>query len=256
MVVEFDGRLYHGWQRQDNAISAQAVLEDALAAIEQRPVPLVAAGRTDAGVHAEALMLHCDVDASRWARAPRAYTQGVNRILPDGVSVTGVTGVAEGFHARFGCLERRYRYQIWNRNTPSAIHRWRHWWMPRPLDLDAMREASKHLLGEHDFSAFRASGCQAPTAVRELRHIGIEGYGWEINIDIHGNAFLYHMVRNIVGTLVEVGTRRRSPAQVQDTLKQKDRTLAGVTAPAHGLYFSDALYAGFSARALVGVEGS
>jgi tRNA pseudouridine38-40 synthase len=255
MVVEFDGSEFHGWQRQQNAISAQAVLEGVLTGIEQQPVKLTAAGRTDAGVHAEALLLHADVDAARWHRAPRAYTQGVNRLLPDGICVSGVRRVAEDFHARFDCLERRYRYRIWNRTTPSAIHRWRHWWMPCPLDLDAMQEASAYLLGEHDFSAFRASGCQASNPVRELRHIGIDRHGWEVNIDIHANAFLYHMVRNIVGTLVAVGRHRWLPAQMQEILKSRERTLAGATAPAHGLYFTDALYDAFSARDMVGVEG-
>ncbi len=255
MVVEFDGTLFHGWQRQENAISAQGVLEGVLAGIEQQPVPLTAAGRTDAGVHAEAMLLHADVDASRWQRSPRAYTQGLNRLLPDGICVTGVRSVAEAFHARFDCMERRYRYRIWNRTTPSSIHRWRHWWMPRPLDLDAMREASTYLLGEHDFSAFRASGCQASNPVRTLQHIAVERHGWEIIIDIHANAFLYHMVRNIVGTLVDVGKHRFSPAHVQDILEGRDRNLAGVTAPAHGLYFTDAIYSGFSAREMVGREG-
>lgn len=255
MVVEFDGSQFHGWQRQDNAISAQAVLEDVLAGIEQQPVQLTAAGRTDAGVHAEALLVHADIDAARWQRSSRAYTQGVNRLLPDGICVNGVRSVADDFHARFNCVERRYRYQIWNRTTPSAIHRWRHWWMPRPLDLDAMREASKYILGEHDFSAFRASGCQAPNPVRELRHVDIKNHGWEIIIDIHANAFLYHMVRNIVGTLVDVGKHRWPADQVQEILKSKDRNLAGVTAPAHGLYFTDALYDGFSAKEMVGLEG-
>jgi len=255
MVVEFDGREFHGWQRQENAVSAQAVLEGVLAGIEQQPVLLTAAGRTDAGVHAEALLLHADINAARWHRSPRAYTQGVNRLLPDGICVNGVRSVAEGFHARFDCRERRYRYRIWNRTTPSAIHRWRHWWMPRQLDLDAIREASECLLGEHDFTAFRASGCQASSPVRELRHLGVDRHGWEINIDIHANAFLYHMVRNMVGTLVGVGLGRWSPAQMQEILNSRDRTLAGATAPAHGLYFRDALYDGFSSRAMVGAEG-
>jgi len=255
MVIEFDGREFHGWQRQDNAISAQGVLEGVLAGIEQQPVPLTAAGRTDAGVHAEALLVHADVNMLRWQRSPRAYTQGVNRLLPDGICVTGVRSVAEDFHARFDCLERRYRYQIWNRTTPSAIHRWRHWWMPRPLDLNAMQDASKQLLGEHDFSAFRASGCQASSPVRELRRVDVKREGWIINIDVHANAFLYHMVRNIIGTLAGVGTQRWSPDQMSGLLKNRDRTLTGVTAPAHGLYFSDALYDGFSAREMIGVEG-
>lgn len=255
MAVEFDGRAFHGWQRQDNAISVQAVLERALERIEGHPVTLVAAGRTDAGVHAKALLVHADVNRGRWQRSIRAYTQGVNQLLPDSVRVTGVRAVKDDFHARFDCSERRYRYQIWNRSTPSAIHQWRHWWMPRKIDLDMMKEASHYLLGSHDFSSFRASGCQAATAVREVRHIGIRQQGWEICIDIHADAFLYHMVRNIVGSLARVGTSSWQPGKLLEVLNARDRNMAAATAPAHGLYFTDAIYQDFSSMELIGKEG-
>jgi len=254
MVVEFDGTVFHGWQRQDNAVTVQAVLEDALGKIERHPVTLFAAGRTDAGVHAEALLLHTDVSYERWQRSARAYTQGMNQLLPDVIRVTGVRAVKDNFHARFDCTERRYRYRIWNRSTASAIHRWRHWWMPRRLDLDAMTEASRYLLGLQDFSSFRASGCQAATAVREVKYVGIEQQGWEVFIDIHADAFLYHMVRNIVGSLVRVGTGSRQPVWLAEVLSAGDRNKAAATAPAHGLYFTDAIYREFSARELVGKE--
>lgn len=254
MAVEFDGRLFHGWQRQDNASSAQAAIEDALTKIERIESKLVAAGRTDSGVHAEALLVHADVSSQRWQRSHRAYTQGLNQLLPEGISITGVRAVRGDFHARFDCLERRYRYQIWNRSTPSAIHRWRHWWVPRMIGLNAMEEAAKCLIGEHDFSSFRASGCQAATATREIRHISMQQQGWEISIDIRADAFLYHMVRNIVGSLVRVGIGDWPSDKMVEVLKAKDRSLAAATAPAHGLYFTDAIYADFSSSELVGKE--
>jgi len=256
MAVEFDGSAFHGWQRQGNAISVQAVLESALEKIERHAVKLVAAGRTDAGVHARALLVHADVDRGRWLRSARAYTQGVNQMLPDGVRVTGVRAVAADFHARFDCLERRYRYQVWNRSTPSAIEQWRHWWMPRKLDPGAMAEASRYLLGSQDFSSFRASGCQAATAIREVRHIEVVQRDWEVSIDIHADAFLYHMVRNIAGSLVQVGTGAWRPERVAEVLDARDRSQAAATAPAHGLYFTDAVYREFSAKELVGRENA
>lgn len=254
MVVEFDGSLFHGWQRQENAVAAQAVLEGALGKIEGHPVAITAAGRTDAGVHAEALLVHTDVDQARWQRSSRAYTQGINQQLPDGICVTGVCAVHDRFHARFDCRERRYRYRIWNRSTPSAIHQWRHWWMPRRLDVDAMAEAASYLLGRHDFSSFRASGCQASTAVREVRYIAVQQHGWECFIDIHADAFLYHMVRNIVGSLVQVGVGGWQPERVGEVLRVCDRGQAAATAPAHGLYFTDAIYRDFSAQEIIGKE--
>lgn len=254
MVVEFDGRLFHGWQRQENASSVQAAIEEALTKIEGVESKLGAAGRTDSGVHAEALLVHADVCRERWQRSHRAYTQGLNQLLPEGVCVIGVRAVNGDFHARFDCVERRYRYQIWNRSTPSAIHRWRHWWVPRMISLDAMEEASQCLVGKHDFSSFRASGCQASTAIREVRHISMQQQGCEISIDIHADAFLYHMVRNIVGSLVRVGSGGWNPDKLTEVLKAKDRNQAAATAPAHGLYFADAIYADFSSSGLIGKE--
>lgn len=255
MAIEFDGKAFHGWQRQKNAASVQASLEDALAQVEGCEVETAAAGRTDTGVHGEALLVHTDVSTDRWMRSPRAYTQGVNRLLCDQVRVTGVRAVSPDFHARFDCLERRYRYEIWNRSTPSAIHNWRHWWMPRTLDLQAMQQAAACFIGEHDFTSFRAAGCQAASAVRNLRHVEVYRDGWRVMIEVRADAFLYHMVRNIVGTLARIGTGDWPPEMVNELLALKDRTRAAATAPAHGLYFSDAIYEGFSARDLIGCEG-
>jgi len=251
MVLEFDGRPFHGWQQQDNATSVQACLQDALSHIDSEPVASMAAGRTDAGVHAEAMLVHADVNAARWQRSYKAYIHGCNSFLPDAIRVVGVRSVAADFHARFDCRERAYRYQIWNRNTASGLHRWRHWWMPGALDIERMREAAVYCTGRFDFSAMRAAGCQASTTVRTINSLLIEQHGFCINISISADAFLYHMVRNLVGNLVEVGRGKRSPESLSALLVSRDRTLGAATAPAHGLYFTDALYDDFRASELI-----
>jgi len=251
MALEFDGRPFHGWQQQENASSVQACLQTALAHIEGAPVPAIAAGRTDAGVHAEAMLAHADVSAARWQRSYKAYIHGCNSLLPDAIRVVGVRAVAADFHARFDCRERVYRYQIWNRNTASGLHRWRHWWMPKGLDIDLMREAAVYCTGKFDFSALRAAGCQASTAVRTINTLSIEQDGFCINISVSADAFLYHMVRNLVGNLVEIGTGKRSPESLSALLLSRDRQLGAATAPAHGLYFTDAVYDDFRASELI-----
>lgn len=251
MALEFDGRPFHGWQQQDNATSVQACLQAALTHIEAVPVTSIAAGRTDAGVHAEAMLVHADVSAARWQRSYKAYIHGCNSHLPDAIRVTGVRAVAADFHARFDCRERVYRYQIWNRNTASGLHRWRHWWMPRALDIDQMREATDYCTGQFDFSALRAAGCQAASAVRTIKNISIEQHGFCIHISVSANAFLYHMVRNLVGNLVEIGTGKCSPESLSALLASRDRSLGAATAPAHGLYFTDAVYDDFRASDLI-----
>ncbi len=252
MALEFDGRPFHGWQQQDNAASVQACLQSALSHIEGEPVTSVAAGRTDAGVHAEAMLAHADVSAARWQRSYKAYIHGCNSQLPDAIRVTGVRAVTADFHARFDCRERVYRYQIWNRNTASGLHRWRHWWMPKSLDLQRMREGAAYCKGRFDFSALRAAGCQASSAVRTIHQLSIEQQGFCIHITVSADAFLYHMVRNLVGNLVEVGTGKRSPESLSVLLAGRDRSLGAATAPAHGLYFTDAVYDDFRASALTG----
>lgn len=252
LVLEYDGHGLCGWQRQDNGPSVQQHLEDALARIEGVPVRTAAAGRTDAGVHAEAQLAHADVAAARLERAPRAYVHGINQHLPPAIRVVGMRPVAEDFHARFDCRERAYRYQIWNRSTATALAPWRHWWMPRPLDVEAMRAAAACLLGRHDFSAFRASGCQAGSAVRELREIRVERQGWCVTLGFRADAFLYRMVRNLVGSMVRVGIGDWPPARLGELLAAGERRLAAATAPAHGLYFTDAVYDDFAASQLIG----
>lgn len=256
LVLEYDGAQFNGWQRQKLGQSVQASLETALHAIDGRECRTVAAGRTDAGVHAEAMLVHADVDAGRWQRSPRAYMHGVNQHLPPSLRVVGVRAVPEGFHARFDCRERAYRYLIWNRPTASALHTWRHWWMPRRLDTAAMNEAAALLIGEHDFSAFRASGCQAHSPVRDMKQLHVAQHEWVVSIDVRANAFLYHMVRNLVGGLIRVGVGDWPPEEMRALLQSGDRRLGAATAPAHGLYFRDAVYEGFRASELVGDVGA
>ncbi|MDQ6997330.1 MAG: tRNA pseudouridine(38-40) synthase TruA [Mariprofundus sp.] len=252
MVVEFDGQPFHGWQQQNNACSVQATMQEALQRIEGYSVVVTAAGRTDAGVHAEAMMVHADVSASRWHRSHLAYVHGINSFLPLQIRVIGVRAVDANFHARFDCRGRSYRYQIWNRSTASALHRWQHWWMPKTLDVEAMREAAQHCMGRQDFSAIRASGCQASSATRCIHTLAVEQSGHCITISVSADAFLYHMVRNLVGNLVDVGCGRSTPEAFATLLAGKDRSLGAATAPAHGLYFVDAKYDDFSSQGLIG----
>lgn len=252
MVLEFDGQPFHGWQQQSNASSVQATLQDALKRMEGGDVSAMAAGRTDAGVHAEAMLVHADVSASRWQRSHLAYVHGINSFLPDQIRVVGVRAVKADFHARFDCRGRSYRYQIWNRNTASALHRWQHWWMPRNLNVADMQEASLHCLGKQDFSALRAAGCQASSATRCIKSLVIEQRGHCITISVSADAFLYHMVRNLVGNLVGVGRGKSTPEAFATLLAGQDRSLGAATAPAHGLYFVDALYDDFTSQSLIG----
>ena len=251
LAAEYGGQGLYGWQRQKDVPTVQALVEDALARIDGEQSPCVAAGRTDAGVHAEAMAVHADVDANRFSRSSNAYIHGLNSLLPEQVRIVGVRAVQADFHARFDCRERAYRYQIWNRTTASALAPWRHWWMPRPLNLEPMQEAATCLLGRHDFGAFRASGCQADSPVRELRQLDIECHDYSVGFYFRANAFLYHMVRNIVGSLVEVGLGNWSPDKIAELLNKKDRTQAAATAPAHGLYFTNAVYEDFSSHDLI-----
>ncbi|MDQ6964016.1 MAG: tRNA pseudouridine(38-40) synthase TruA, partial [Mariprofundales bacterium] len=169
LVIEFDGTPYCGWQRQLNGLSVQEVVEQALLKVDSHASELVTAGRTDSGVHALAIAAHADVDLKRWQHSPRAYLHGINQHLPDRVRVVATREVDSSFHARFDCIQRRYRYLIWSRSAAApALSHWRHWWMPRPLDIGAMEQAAGLCLGSHDFSALRATGCQAGSANRSI----------------------------------------------------------------------------------------
>lgn len=243
--VEYDGTDFSGWQRLGKAgaggrATVQAALESALACVAAAPVETVCAGRTDAGVHAQCQVVHFDSAARR---DPRAWVLGATTQLPRAVCVRWCVPVAEDFHARFSARARRYRYRILNRQVRPALGRQYLAWIHAALDAEAMRHAAQGLLGEHDFSAFRSSQCQAPHARRHLQHIDVVREGDEIRVDVQANAFLHHMVRNIVGSLLQVGSGERPQDWLAEVLANRDRSRAGVTAPASGLVFVGPLYA-------------
>jgi tRNA pseudouridine38-40 synthase len=237
--IEYDGSRFSGWQRQAHAVGVQQVLEEALSKVADHPVEVVCAGRTDAGVHATAQVVHFDTGAMR---SPRAWVLGTTCGLPPEVCVNWAQPVAEEFHARFSATGRRYRYVILNRPVrPALLHGrvcWEHW----PLDEARMAEAAACLRGEHDFSSFRAQGCQAKHPHREIHALDVRREGEFIYLDVAANAFLHHMVRNIAGTLLAVGRGDRPVDWVAEVLAARDRTAGGVTAPAGGLYLVQVQY--------------
>ena len=232
--IEYDGTDFHGWQRLTHGDTVQGALEAALAFVADRPVEVICAGRTDAGVHATGQVVHFDTDA---ARAPFAWMMGSNSRLPRSVAVTWAQEVDADFHARFSARARRYRYRLLNRRVRPALEARFVAWERAPLDADAMHAAAQGLLGEHDFSAFRTSQCQAPNPVRDLQELRVERHGDEIHVEVQANAFLHHMVRNLVGTLLMVGRGEQDVAWPARILAGRDRTQAGPTAPAEGLTF-------------------
>lgn len=237
--IEYDGSAFSGWQLQAHARSVQGVVQQALSAVADHPVQVVAAGRTDSGVHALAQVVHFDSEAPRRARS---WVLGANSRLPRDVSLLWAQEVPAEFHARFSALERGYHYVILNRRVRSSLLRERSHWELRPLDEARMQSAADLLLGEHDFSAFRAASCQAGTPVRELRTLDVARQGSLIHIHISANAFLQHMVRNIAGALLRVGAGEQPPQWVASLLAGKDRRLAAPTAPAAGLYLQHIRY--------------
>ncbi len=242
LVVEYDGSQLHGWQRQHNAPTVQQHLEEALGKLLTHDVQVTGASRTDAGVHARG-----QVASFRTEReiAVHGVRRGLNSLLPDTIAVRDAAEVPEDFHPRFSATGKHYRYTLLTRNERSPRYRDRAWHHPEPLNVAAMQEAAAALIGEHDFSAFRASGCTAKTTMRRVDVITLTRAGPHLlDIDIRGNAFLRQMVRIIVGTLTEVGTGKRKPAEVAEILASKDRTRAGITAPAHGLELIEVRYDG------------
>ena len=237
--IEYDGTAYNGWQRQKTGLGVQQRVEEALKLVADHTVEVTCAGRTDTGVHASGQVIHFDTPSTR---GDRGWLLGANSNLPDDISVLWARHVDDDFHARFSATGRNYRYRILNRLERSALHRHRAWWVYQPLDAERMHEAAQHLLGEHDFSAFRAAGCRANTPQRNITRITVERRGDWITLEVSANAFLQHMVRNITGTLASVGAGEQSTAWIAAVLESRDRKRGGIAAPPHGLTFMSVDY--------------
>lgn len=237
--IEYDGTNYFGWQRQRHQASVQAALEGAISKVADHPVLTYCAGRTDAKVHACGQVVHFDTTA---LRTHDAWLKGINTHLPRDIRVKWTCDVSDEFDARKSALNRRYAYVILNESVSPGILRHAMTWIYRELDVDKMHEAATYLLGTHDFSAFRGAHCQAKTPIRSLYSIRFFRHRDRMILDITANAFLHHMVRNIVGTLLMVGMNKSPPEWVQSVLQSRDRKQAGVMAPPQGLYLLNVAY--------------
>jgi tRNA pseudouridine38-40 synthase len=237
--IEYDGTAYNGWQRQRVGDGVQEHLENALTQVANEPIEVVCAGRTDAGVHATGQVVHFDANNER---SERGWLLGANTNMPDDIAVTWAQVVSDEFHARFSALSRSYRYIILNCLVRSALNRHRAWWVYQPLDAERMHAAAQAIAGKHDFSAFRAAGCQAATASREIFSIAVTRVGDKIYLDVTANAFLQHMVRNIAGTLVAIGAGELPVEAMRSILDSRDRKQGGVAAPPHGLTLVSVAY--------------
>ncbi|MDJ0806983.1 MAG: tRNA pseudouridine(38-40) synthase TruA [Gammaproteobacteria bacterium] len=230
--VEYDGTDFHGWQFQGDVRSVQECLESALSKVADHPVSVHCAGRTDTGVHASGQVVHFETTAHRTARS---WVLGANVNLPADASVCWARQMPQDFHARFSAVGRHYHYQILNRGVRSAIWRNRATWVHQPLDAEAMQQAAKYLVGTHDFTSYRALACQAKHPVRTIHRLEVSRRGEVIGIEVHANAFLHHMVRNIAGVLIAIGKGERPETWTREILELQDRTRGGVTAPPQGL---------------------
>ncbi len=237
--IEYDGTNYCGWQRLKDAPSVQEEVEKALSRVANHQIALSCSGRTDSGVHGIGQVVHFESDA---VRNEKAWRMGCNTNLPDNIALRWIQPIDDSFHARFSAQSRRYRYIIVNHKIRPAILHKKVCWYRDALDENRMHDAAQLLLGENDFSSFRAAACQAKHAMRELQSITVSREGKYVYVDIVANAFLHHMVRNIVGSLFEVGDGRRKPEWFSELLRVKDRRQAGITAPACGLYFVSVEY--------------
>ena len=238
-ILEYDGSRFSGWQRQEQARTVQAVVEEALSKVADESIQVTVAGRTDAGVHAAGQVIHFDTSA---ARSDYSWVRGTNSNLPSEVALLWAAPVDDGFHARFSATGRHYHYLILNRAIRPTYLAQRVTHEYRLLDVASMREAAQHLLGEHDFTSFRATECQAKSPVRELRGLDVTRHGDMIHIHAHANAFLQHMVRNIAGVLMTVGAGEHESSWVKEVLEARDRRAGGVTAAPDGLYLREIEY--------------
>ena len=237
--VEYDGSEYFGWQSQAGGSTVQDAIQLALSQIACAPLTVIAAGRTDSGVHALEQVIHFDTDIDR---PLSAWVRGVNALLPRSIAILWAHAVPEEFHARFSAQARSYQYVLINRPTRSAVHHGKAGWFHTPLDVPAMRQAAQYLLGEHDFSSLRAAECQAKSPVKNISQLEIQQQGDTILFDLTANAFLHHMVRNIVGCLVYVGKGKHPPEWMKEVLEARQRSAAAPTFAPDGLYLRGIKY--------------
>lgn len=240
LTVEYDGRLFMGWQRQPHGPSVQQAIEEAAQRITGETVAVHAAGRTDAGVHAEAMAAHVDIAK---AIPPFRLMEALNAHLrPQPIVILACSPVADDWHARFSCVGRRYSYRIVNRRAPLALDAGRAWHVATALDADAMHKAAQRLVGRHDFTTFRSVHCQSDSAVKTLDRLNVSRYGDDIEVEAAARSFLHHQVRSMVGCLMLVGRGKWSADDLSDALAAKDRAALGLNAPPDGLFFIEALY--------------
>jgi tRNA pseudouridine38-40 synthase len=232
--IEYDGSEFLGWQRLREGSTVQNAVEDALSFVAHHRVEVICSGRTDAGVHAKCQVIHFDSESER---SPRAWVLGANTRLPRSVRVLWAMPISDEFHARYSARARRYRYTIINRDVPPAMQRQFYSWERSALDAEKMHAAAQALVGQNDFSSFRTAQCQAKHPNRWLHDISVERSDEYLRVEVQANAFLHHMVRNIVGSLILIGRGEKSVSWLADVLALKDRTKAGPTAPAEGLVF-------------------
>ena len=237
--IEYLGADYSGWQKQHHSRSVQAEIERALSKIANVQIELQCAGRTDAGVHATGQVAHFDTDV---IRSTQSWLRGSNANLPKSIKITWIQTVSQDFHARFSAVSRHYQYILFNRQFSSAILNYLTTWEYHKLDVEAMNKAANYLLGEQNFSCFRSSQCQSNSPMRNITKAKFTINHCYIIFDIIGNAFLHHMVRNIVGSLLEIGQHKVPPNHIQYLIEHKDRSLSGKTAPAEGLYLVGVKY--------------
>ena len=240
LTIEYDGGPFMGWQRQDNGPSVQQALEEALERMTGEKSSFIAAGRTDAGVHALAMSTHVDIEKPLTAHRLR---EGLNALVrPQPVSVLEVEEVADDWHARFSCVGRRYLYRLLCRRAPPALDRGRVWHIPTQLDVEAMTEGAALLVGRHDFTTFRSAQCQSDSPVKTLDRLDVTRAGEEIHVTAAARSFLHHQVRSMVGCLALVGRGQWKPEDIGKALEARDRAALGFNAPPHGLYFVEATY--------------
>lgn len=239
LTIEYDGTSYQGWQRQKNVPTIQKAIEDAISYMTHEKIKVIAAGRTDSGVHA----LNQVANFHTHSKIPvDGFVKGLNSLLPPDIVIKDASSVPMDFHARYNCRTKTYDYYILNQTTPSAIHRNYSWFVPQILRLAPMRRCLKLIIGKHDFSSFQAAGSSTKDSIREVYGANLKKQNDLICLSIEANGFLRHMVRNIVGTLVDVGTGKKSPSDFTAILASKNRALAGATAPSQGLFLGEVRY--------------